>query len=301
MRRPLKSQRRPRWRSPLSTEALDMLSPDDLKRYFNERQQRYAGTVAPPFTARFVESRRTPPHLVRLEHNVTITVDQAAFAMEMMLSPTSLQQKTNNGEKAMWFGADVLQNPIDSAMIASHLALHKPDLLLEVGTECGGSALFFLSLMKQYNPLAKLITWDVLEPYKRSCASSSPKLKGYRQPAFKRFVKEGSLIPRVAEVGCGSHSARALSTAIVRTLHYNLALFSPWLTPCTHSPLHSCALLTVAHTVHALSTAIVRSSHRGVCPVCGTGHRACRARPRPRARATGHTRHGDHITRLTPG
>ena len=191
-----------RWPQPLSAEALDALPPDRLHEYYHDRQLRYMGVIAPPYTARFTLSRRTPPHLVRLEDNVTITVDQAAFAMEMMLSPTSLQPKATDGhgERTRWFGAEVLQNPVDSSTLAMHLATHQPDLLLEVGTNCGGSALFFLSLMKQYNKRAKLITWDVVETYKRACGNTEPRFKGYNQPAFKRFVKEGSLITRVADV-----------------------------------------------------------------------------------------------------
>ena len=135
------------WPQPLSAEALDALPPDRLHEYYHDRQLRYMGVIAPPYTARFTLSRRTPSHLVRLEDNVTITVDQAAFAMEMMLSPTSLQPKATDGhgERTRWFGAEVLQNPVDSSTLAMHLATHQPDLLLEVGTNCGGSALLATS------------------------------------------------------------------------------------------------------------------------------------------------------------
>ena len=180
--------------------------------YFMQRQQNYRGRIARPFSARFTASRRVPPTMVKLEGNRTISVDEAAFAMELMLSPTALQMKTEAGERSSWFGWEVLQNPMDSAAIAAVLEVQRPDLLLEIGTECGGSALFLLTLMKMHNKNAKLVTWDVVERHKRHCPTTQ-KRKGYRQPAYKRFVAEGSLVPRVADVTAPAELALARAYA----------------------------------------------------------------------------------------
>ena len=49
----------------------------------------------------------------------------------------------------------------DAATFNRLLWQHQPELLIEIGTMCGGSATFFAMTMAGYNPNARVITWDV--------------------------------------------------------------------------------------------------------------------------------------------
>ena len=59
-----------------------------------------------------------------------------------------------------WFGVQTQQNPNDSWIIQEIIWDTKPDLLIETGTQNGGSALFYAFIMQQYNPYAKIVTID---------------------------------------------------------------------------------------------------------------------------------------------
>lgn len=62
--------------------------------------------------------------------------------------------------KQRWMGVQTQQNPNDAWIIQEILWDTQPDLLIETGTQNGGSALFYASIMRQYNPHAKVLTID---------------------------------------------------------------------------------------------------------------------------------------------
>lgn len=73
---------------------------------------------------------------------------------------------------------------------------------VEIGTECGGSALFFATLMRQYTTRGHVLTYDV-EPTWRRCskaANGRRTWKGYKSLAWSQHVKDGALVPRIADV-----------------------------------------------------------------------------------------------------
>ena len=81
------------------------------------------------------------------------------------MSPVSMQKSAPGGEGSDWFGVTTLQNPVDAVTIATVLWELKPDLILEIGTECGGSALFMgqmLRLMRlDQGTHGKILTYDI--------------------------------------------------------------------------------------------------------------------------------------------
>ena len=61
-----------------------------------------------------------------------------------------------------FLGVPLQQDPNDAFAIMDLLWHLKPDLLIELGTNGGGSAFFYAFIMRAYNPNAKIITLDPL-------------------------------------------------------------------------------------------------------------------------------------------
>lgn len=59
-----------------------------------------------------------------------------------------------------WFGVHTQMSVTDSATIHQLLWRVQPDLLIEIGTMCGGSAIFYARTMQSYNPRARVLTYD---------------------------------------------------------------------------------------------------------------------------------------------
>jgi cephalosporin hydroxylase len=59
-----------------------------------------------------------------------------------------------------FLGVSLQQDPNDAFAIMDLLWRLKPDLLIELGTNGGGSAFFYAVIMRSYNPKAKIITID---------------------------------------------------------------------------------------------------------------------------------------------
>ena len=183
-----------------------------LTAYYRERQERYGFTLpAMHRTWRGVlDVASEPADSVKLLNGTHITVWEAAEAFELMMSPLGGQQRTV-GEGSIWHGVDTLINPIDAAVFSALLWEHQPELLVEIGTECGGSALFFASIMRSYSKTARVLTYDVAPTWRR-CSNVHDRLqrrawKGYKSPLWLAYVKEGSIMPRTGDVSAPSELA----------------------------------------------------------------------------------------------
>src|SRR2546427_10052983 len=68
--------------------------------------------------------------------------------------------KTDNFSHVTWLGRPIWQNVFDLWVMQETIAAIRPALLIETGTNCGGSALFFAHLFDLMNHGA-LITIDI--------------------------------------------------------------------------------------------------------------------------------------------
>jgi cephalosporin hydroxylase len=127
---------------------------------------------------------------LQLEKNKSVTADDVALGLELFMSPVSQQNAAPGGEGSNWFGVPTLQNPLDAAMLQQTLWHVQPDLVLEIGTHLGGSALFLTTIMGLYNPAARLLTYDITQ-------LDAPHRHDRR---WREAVAAGRLIPRVADV-----------------------------------------------------------------------------------------------------
>ena len=97
-----------------------------------------------------------------------LPVDIIGEAFELLTSPVSGQHLALGGEGTIWHGVDTLISPPDAAAYSTLMWQHKPSLIIEIGTECGGSAVFFAMIMRQYAPgRARVLTYDVMPTYWR--------------------------------------------------------------------------------------------------------------------------------------
>ncbi|KAL1528247.1 hypothetical protein AB1Y20_009605 [Prymnesium parvum] len=98
--------------------------------------------------------------LVPGEPDRTISLAQLALAFELGLGPLSLRKTIDAGIGVRTFGVYSQQSVTDIASLHELLWSVQPDLLIEIGTFCGGSAVFFARTMESYNRNAKVITID---------------------------------------------------------------------------------------------------------------------------------------------
>lgn len=92
---------------------------------------------------------------VRVGGNRWITMDDAIFAYDIWFEENRVFQYMS------WLGVFVQQDPADAMVIQQMLWTEKPDLVVEIGTNTGGGAIFYYSIMSQYNKDAKVVTLDV--------------------------------------------------------------------------------------------------------------------------------------------
>lgn len=66
-------------------------------------------------------------------------------------------------QQQTFLGARFGQNPLDAHVIQEILSDVKPDLIIETGTNSGGSALFYAFLMMAINPACRIVTIDIMD------------------------------------------------------------------------------------------------------------------------------------------
>eukprot|EP00755_Sulcionema_specki_P034228 Sspe_Gene.20980::Locus_7787_Transcript_2_2_Confidence_0.750_Length_1519::g.20980::m.20980 len=105
---------------------------------------------------------------VRVAPDKWITLDEFAFAHDVFFEEW---QRFSFGN---WLGVICQQDPMDAFAIQDMLWRVKPDLIIEVGTNNGGGAVFYASIMSFYNPKGKVLTLD-LKPVNQSWMSGPNK------------------------------------------------------------------------------------------------------------------------------
>ncbi|KAJ9454856.1 Rhamnosyl O-methyltransferase [Diplonema papillatum] len=115
-----------------------------LQELFSSDKNKYARSPIPMGSAR-----------IRVAPAKWITLDEFAFAHDVFFEEW---QRFSFGN---WLGVKCQQDPMDAFAIQDMLWRVKPDLLIEVGTNNGGGAIFYASIMQTYNPKGHVVTLDV--------------------------------------------------------------------------------------------------------------------------------------------
>mmetsp|Transcript_20488 Transcript_20488/g.35217 ORF Transcript_20488/g.35217 Transcript_20488/m.35217 type:complete len:364 (-) Transcript_20488:592-1683(-) len=98
--------------------------------------------------------------VVDLPHcNLKVSMDAVSMAWYKYYNDRGLYKRT------MWAGAQSLQPPLDAWILQEIVFEVKPDLIIEIGTFTGGSAVFFSHMMEIYNTNARILTFDIRDVY----------------------------------------------------------------------------------------------------------------------------------------
>lgn len=182
--------------------------------YYHARQQRFRGATAPRFQG--TKLVRDYLDVLRLSDGSQMHVDTLSEGFELMISQLGGQPKAPGGEGSVWNGVDTLINPVDAAALSALMWQYRPDLIVEIGTECGGSAVFFSNIMRQYTDTGHVLTWDVQPTYRRCSqigVGGRRTWKGYKSLIWAQHVRDGFLVPRTADVTAPSELALIASYA----------------------------------------------------------------------------------------
>ena len=117
----------------------------------------------------------------------SISMRDMAFAFELSMGDVGNKPRMLNaagdepavGGGVAWWGVGSQQSALDSAMIHDMIWRVKPDLLIEIGTWCGGGAIMYAKEMLEYNPDAKVYTVDPANPDRRWECTQLPGSKWY--------------------------------------------------------------------------------------------------------------------------
>merc|ERR550537_1908907 len=87
-----------------------------------------------------------------------ITFDDIIYGYDLMFENLALFSHTS------WFGVATQQDPSDAFQLSTLLWREQPDLLIEIGTNTGGGAIFYATIMREYNPSSLVLTIDPKDP-----------------------------------------------------------------------------------------------------------------------------------------
>ena len=203
--------------------------------------------------------------------NPGVSLQELAFAFELGLGGNGIAGPViPAGTGVSWFGVDTQQSVTDAATLHRLLWELKPALLVEIGTWCGGSAVFYAKTMRQYNPRAKVVTYDVVDGAKRwECEQSKraePEHKhgtpGIQSRHWAELVRDGGIVPVIGDIMQPSYLAVRGPPTPYLALRFSRHLFHPPL----HLPLqiHYTYRYTYRYTVRSIYRYAYRAaSERG--------------------------------------
>ena len=155
-----RSQNKPR-SIPVEDVTIAETNATKLALFYKPQHQQYRGVGSPQW------GNANDP-AITANGTKELPVDLIGEAFELLTSPVGGQRVALGGEGTIWHGVDTLISAPDAAAFSTLMWQQKPSLIIEVGTECGGSAIFFAMIMRQYAPgHARVLTYDVMPTYWR--------------------------------------------------------------------------------------------------------------------------------------
>lgn len=91
---------------------------------------------------------------VTLAPGKTLTYDDISYGYNLLWADLALWKMQR------WKGMRFFQSPTDMVAIQQLVWKEKPDLIIEIGTHGGGSAVFLAEILRGYNPAAYVVTMD---------------------------------------------------------------------------------------------------------------------------------------------
>jgi cephalosporin hydroxylase len=138
---------------------------------------------------------------------------------------TALLLETNNFTGVRWLGVPILQNTLDLWTLQETIADLKPDLIVETGTNRGGSSLFYAHLLDLMRTDGRIVTIDVAKQH------------DLQHPRITYLIGDSSSPAIVASVRAMVERARGPVLVILDSDHSaahvarELECYSPFVTP----------------------------------------------------------------------
>jgi hypothetical protein len=120
-----------------------------------------------------------------------VSVAELVRLFDVSLGPMGLRPKVEAPVGVDWFGVDTQMSVIDSQSLHSILWRLQVDLVIEIGTMCGGSAIFYAKTMAAYNPRARVATFDVAAADARVRLCTGFSRKGRSAPGGESLARPG--------------------------------------------------------------------------------------------------------------
>ena len=129
----------------------------------------------------------------------SVSMSELAAAFELGLGPTSIPRQLDAGIGVKVFGVGTQQSVVDIAIMHELLWRTRPRVLVELGTMCGGSTIFFANTMRAYGSQAVVITFDVSNQSGKYCRPDRPGV-GLFSPQWRHLSHAGAIIAVVDDV-----------------------------------------------------------------------------------------------------
>ena len=146
----------------------------------------------------------------------SVSLGDLAFAFEVGLGPVKHPAKIPAGIGVIAFGVYSEQSVTDAAMLHEILWRVRPSLIIEIGTMCGGSAIFLAKTMMGYNPSSRVITFDLQRPENQSGGRKclQPR-QGFQSAHWKELQGSNNLVPVVGDI-TSAENMRLLRREVAR-------------------------------------------------------------------------------------
>lgn len=129
---------------------------------------------------------RVRKNKVKLYKDKELIVDDILYGYDVLF------ELNTRFAASSWLGVQNQQNPSDAHLIQTIIWETKPDLIIDLGTNTGGSAVFFASIMNYYNQNGKVVTIDIKD-FDKNWYSGSSLCKKCTNPSqtdlWQRYIK----------------------------------------------------------------------------------------------------------------
>lgn len=160
---------------------------------------------------------------VTLAPGKVLTYDDVAYGYNLLWADLALWKMQR------WKGMRFFQAPTDMMALQQLIWKEQPDMLIEIGTHGGGSAVFYAELMRAYNPAAIVVTMDPdnsnIDP--NGLFYKTPEIKFLNGPSgdpaiFQQVQAHAAGKKKIMVIQDGLHSYEGVSS--------DLALYEPLVT-----------------------------------------------------------------------
>lgn len=175
---------------------------------------------------------------------IVLTLAMVVLAFQLGLLDALIQwrarriaQEVNTEYENTWFGVRVLQYPNDLMIYQQLINQLRPDLIIETGTDWGGSAVYMATILESVNPEGKIISIDIDRRHWDESMSDFNLAGKDKLLSRIEFVESDSLAPSCIDNVAKQAKEAKTVLVLLDSLHTKkqvlaeLKAYSPFVTP----------------------------------------------------------------------